>query len=83
MTIPVQYKIHRYAHLTSTLFQTCQQGLMQFCVDRHLHPVHPSAMGEIAGANTAPLGGCLHSTKTRARLAEGFHELNGLSLIHI
>ena len=35
------------------------------------------AMGEIAGANTAPLGGCLHSTKTRARWAEGFHELNG------
>ena len=34
-------------------------------------------MGEIAGANTAPLGGCLHSTKTRARWAEGFHELNG------
>ena len=35
------------------------------------------AMGEIAGANTAPLGGCLHRTKTRARWAEGFHELNG------
>ena len=34
-------------------------------------------MGEIAGANTAPLGECLHSTKTRARWAEGFHELNG------
>ena len=35
-------------------------------------------MGEIAGVNTASLGGCLHSTKTRARLAEGFHdELNG------
>ena len=34
-------------------------------------------MGEIAGANTASLGGCLHSTKTRARWAEGFHELNG------
>ena len=33
------------------------------------------AMGEIAGANTAPLGGCLHSTKYR--WAEGFHELNG------
>ena len=35
------------------------------------------AMGEIAGANTASLGGCLHSMKTRARWAEGFHELNG------
>ena len=34
-------------------------------------------MGEIAGVNTAPLGGYLHSTKTRARWAEGFHELNG------
>ena len=34
-------------------------------------------MGEIAGANTALLGGCLHSTKTRARWAEGFHDLNG------
>ena len=34
-------------------------------------------MGEIAGVNTASLGGCLHSTKTRARWAEGFHELNG------
>ena len=34
-------------------------------------------MGEIAGANTASLGGCLHSTKTGVRWAEGFHELNG------
>ena len=34
-------------------------------------------MGEIAGANTASLGGCLRSTKTRARWMEGFHELNG------
>ena len=34
-------------------------------------------MGEIAGAKTASLGGYLHSTKTRARWAEGFHELNG------
>ena len=33
--------------------------------------------GEIAGANTASLGGCLLSTKTRARWAERFHELNG------
>ena len=32
---------------------------------------------EIAGVNTASLGGYLHSTKTRARWAEGFHELNG------
>ena len=34
-------------------------------------------MGEIAGVNTASLGGYLHSTKTRARWAEAFHELNG------
>ena len=34
--------------------------------------------GEIAGVNTALLGGYLHTSKTRARLAEGFHdELNG------
>ena len=34
-------------------------------------------MGEIAGVNTASLGVYLHSTKTRARWAEGFHQLNG------
>ena len=35
-------------------------------------------MGEIAGVNMASLGGCLHSSKARARWAEGFHdELNG------
>ena len=35
-------------------------------------------MGEIAGVNTASLGVYLHSTKTRARWAEGFHdELRG------
>ena len=35
-------------------------------------------MGEIAGVNTASLGGCLHGSNARARLAEGFHdELNG------
>ena len=33
-------------------------------------------MGEIAGVNKASLGGYLHSTKTRARWAEGFHEHN-------
>ena len=34
--------------------------------------------GEIAGVNTASLGGYLHSKKTRARWAEGFlDELNG------
>ena len=35
-------------------------------------------MGEIAGVNTASLGSYLHSSKKRARWAEGFHdELNG------
>ena len=31
-------------------------------------------MGEIAGVNTASLGGYLHSMKTRARWAEGIHD---------
>ena len=34
-------------------------------------------MAETAGVNTASLGRYLHSTKTRARRAEEFHELNG------
>ena len=35
-------------------------------------------MGEIAGVSMASLGRYLHSSKTRARRAEGFHnELNG------
>ena len=34
-------------------------------------------MGEIADVNTASLGRYLHSSKKRARWAEGFHELNG------
>ena len=35
-------------------------------------------MSEIAGVNTASMGRYFHSTKTRARWAEGFHdELNG------
>ena len=33
--------------------------------------------GEVAGVNTASLSVYRHSTKTRARWAEGFHELNG------
>ena len=31
-------------------------------------------LDEIAGVNTASLGRCLHSSKTRARWAEGFHD---------
>ena len=35
-------------------------------------------MGEVAGVNTASLGGCLNSKKKKARLADRFHdELNG------
>ena len=35
-------------------------------------------MGEIVGLNMASLGGYLHSSKTRARWAKGFHdELKG------
>ena len=35
-------------------------------------------MGEIAGVNTASLGGYLHTSKKRVRWVEGFHdELNG------
>ena len=35
-------------------------------------------MGEIAAVNTASLDGYLHSSKTKARWVEGFHnELNG------
>ena len=34
-------------------------------------------MGEIAGVNMASMGVYLHTVKTRARWAEGFHELNG------
>ena len=35
-------------------------------------------MGQISGANTASLGGHLHSEKKRARWVEGFHDdLNG------
>ena len=36
-----------------------------------------SVMSEITGVNTASLGEYLHSMKTRATWAEGFHELNG------
>ena len=38
----------------------------------------PPVIDEIAGVNTASLGGYLHSSKTGARWAEGFYdELNG------
>ena len=36
--------------------------------------LHESPNYQIAGVNTASLGVYLHSTKTRARWAEGFHD---------
>ena len=50
------------------------------CTGRKTLPPSTSlpVMGEIAGVNTTSLGGYLHSTKTKATWAEGFHdELNG------
>ena len=49
------------------------------CTGRKTLPPSTSLpiMGEIADVNTTSLGEYLHSTKTRARWAEGFHdELN-------
>ena len=37
-------------------------------------PTGLPVFGEIPGVNTALLGGCLHSSKTKARWVEGFHE---------
>ena len=62
---------------------TCDQGsgpILWTYTGRKTLPPSTSlpVMGEIAGVNTASLGRYLHSTKTRARWAEGFHdELNG------
>ena len=61
---------------------TCNQGsgpvLWTYTGRKTLPPfTSVPVIGEIAGVNTASLGGYLHSTMTRARWAEGFHELNG------
>ena len=57
---------------------TCDQGSRPVLWTYTLPPsTSPLVMCEIAGVNTASLGVYLHSTKTRARWAEGFHELNG------
>ena len=62
---------------------TCDQGsvpVLWTYTGRKTLPPFTSlpVMGEIAGVNTASLGGYLHSSKTSARWAEGFHdELNG------
>ena len=61
---------------------TCDQGsrpVLWTYMGRKTLPPFTSlpVMVEIAGVNTASLGGYLHSTKTRARWAEGFNDLNG------
>ena len=61
---------------------TCDQGsrpvLWTYAGRKALSPsTSLPVTGEIAGVNTASLVIYLHSTKTRARWAEGFHELNG------
>ena len=57
---------------------TCDQGSGPVLWTYTLPPsTSLLVMGEIAGVNTASLGVYLHSTKTRARWAEGFQELDG------
>ena len=58
---------------------TCDQGsglVLWTYTGRKTLPPSTSLplMGDMAGVNTASLGGYLHSTKTRARWAEGFHD---------
>ena len=57
---------------------TCEQGSGPVLWTYTLSPsTNLPVMGEIAGVNTASLGGYLHATKTRVRWAEGPHEFNG------
>ena len=62
---------------------TCDQGsrpvLWTYAGRKALSPsTRLPVKGEIDGVNMASLGGYLHSSKKRARWAEGFHdELNG------
>ena len=60
-------------------YQGCGQVLWTYTGRKTLPPsTSLPVMGEIGGVYTALLGGYLHSTKTRAKWAEGFHdELNG------
>ena len=62
--------------------QNCWQWAGPCTCAGRIKTLPPSAslpvMGEIAGVNTASLGGYLHSSKKRAGWAEGFHdELSG------
>ena len=58
--------------------QSCEQVLWTYTGRKMLPPsTSLPVMGEIAGVNTASLGGYLHISKTRAGWAEGFDdELN-------
>ena len=58
---------------------TCDQGSGPVLWTYTLPPsMSLPVMGEIAGVNTASLGVYLHSTKTRPKWMEGFHdELKG------
>ena len=59
--------------------QSCEQVLWTYTGRKMLPPsTNLPVMGEIACVNTASLGGYFHSTQTRARWVEGFHDqLNG------
>ena len=67
--------------LKKTLCPPCSGQVLWTCTGTNKTlPLSTSllVMGEIAGVNTASLGGYLHNSKTRARWAEGCHdELNG------
>ena len=60
------------------IFYALQGSGQVLCTYTGRKTLPPSArvpvMGEIAGVNTASLGGYLHSKKTRTRWAEGFHD---------
>ena len=62
-----------------TGFSVCAQWVSPLDLYGKNKTLPPSTnLPEIVGVNTASLGGCLHSSKTRARWAETFqNELNG------
>ena len=66
-------------HIIGELFDCSGQVLWTY-TGRKMLPLSTNlpVMGEIACVNTASLGGYFHSTQTRARWVEGFHDqLNG------
>ena len=69
-------------HIIGELFDCSGQVLWTYTGRKMLPPsTNLPVMGEITGVNTSSLGGFVHSTKTRARWAEGFHdEFNGYVL---